>query len=776
MIVPVVGTDTSAYGSCSRLGLRCGRIHAQAGIGVILAFTVGVAVVFLGPSAVAGDAGAPGSGSLPDAQPAMAADAIALQLDTAPEARPQATQAQSGSAGDTVAGQTMPPADEQVLSVLASVKDITELSLEDLLNTELITSTKSKPMSIRDSPNVMTLVTREEILRSGARELADVLRLIPGIQLNGDLYSSVYAGFRGIWGSEGKILVLFDGHELFELLYYGTELGNRIPVDQIDRIEIIRGPGSVVYGGSAELAVINIITRSAEDLEGASVTGIYGQMFDGAIHHGQSLADTFARRTVSAMAGRTFGGADGLHLKAGLYVGQGNRSDQPYTDSYGATYNLAGNARTDPMLFHAAADYRGLKVGYLFEYYRTTMKDGYSELLADTLPVNYLSSSLNVSYLWKLGQGLTLVPRFHWLYQKPWQTATETALQKYPDYFYWDPTAQRILGGLTLAWDATRWLNLLAGTEYYVDSATNTFDPFVDPDNPAQTVSHVSYQDATVYGQALVETPWANLSAGARYEHRSHVGGAFVPRAGATKTFGRFHYKVLYSRAFRAPAISNLSPTIDVKSETTTVAEIEMGYRLHAALFAVLNVFDITIDRPFAYFATTDTEGYRNYDRMGTRGAEFELRFKSDRHFADLSYSYYTAAGKDRIDTLAVPGHGSVLLGFSPHKVALLAGTGITQHVDASLSAILLAGQRFGYYAYDAAGAPVAKDYGAELQVNAFVSYQDLLFPGSFVGLGIYNLANAKTVLIQPYDNGHSPMPGPTREVFLRIGYDHRRR
>jgi len=87
----------------------------------------------------------------------------------------------------------------------------------------------------------------------------------------------------------------------------------------------------------------------------------------------------------------------------------------------------------------------------------------------------------------------------------------------------------------------------------------------------------------------------------------------------------------------------------------------------------------------------------------------------------------------------------------------------------------VLAGERFGYDAYGVAGVPVGRNYGAEMQVNAFVSYKDLLFPGSFVGLGVHNLANAKTLLIQPYDNGHPPMPGPSREVFLRIGCDFRR-
>jgi hypothetical protein len=65
-------------------------------------------------------------------------------------------------------------------------------------------------------------------------------------------------------------------------------------------------------------------------------------------------------------------------------------------------------------------------------------------------------------------------------------------------------------------------------------------------------------------------------------------------------------------------------------------------------------------------------------------------------------------------------------------------------------------------------------DYGAQLLLNAHLSYRSRDVPGLFVGLGIYNLANARTVLIQPYDNGHAPMPGASREVFLRVGYDYR--
>jgi outer membrane receptor protein involved in Fe transport len=194
------------------------------------------------------------------------------------------------------------------------------------------------------------------------------------------------------------------------------------------------------------------------------------------------------------------------------------------------------------------------------------------------------------------------------------------------------------------------------------------------------------------------------------------------------------------------------------------------------SLFVVVNGFDITVDKPFVYYfdAATGDDGYRNYQRMGTRGVELELRFKSDHAFANASYSFYTTAGKDRIAPLAVPDHDHVLLGFAPHKLALLAGYRIMRALDASVSGTLLAGQRWGYSGYDGSGAPVANDYGSELLLNAFVSYKDLGVRGSFVGIGVQNLTNSKAVLIQPFNNGHPPLPGPSREIFLRVGYDQR--
>jgi hypothetical protein len=75
----------------------------------------------------------------------------------------------------------------------------------------------------------------------------------------------------------------------------------------------------------------------------------------------------------------------------------------------------------------------------------------------------------------------------------------------------------------------------------------------------------------------------------------------------------------------------------------------------------------------------------------------------------------YGVSGKDKVDVLSVPGNNSALLGFSPHKFAVLAGFELSPRTDASISAAMLGPQRYGYYAYDAAGSPLFRDFGTEV-------------------------------------------------------------
>src|SRR5262249_55985153 len=158
---------------------------------------------------------------------------------------------------------------------LAGVTDVQQLSLADLLDTQVDVASK-KPQTTRETPGIVTVITRADILNSGARDLLDVMVLVPGFAPGVDVEGVVDLGVRGQWGHEGKILLLIDGQPMNELLYSTIQLANHYPLESIDRIEVIRGPGSAIYGGYAELAVINIITRRPDDR--IAVATSYGQL------------------------------------------------------------------------------------------------------------------------------------------------------------------------------------------------------------------------------------------------------------------------------------------------------------------------------------------------------------------------------------------------------------------------------------------------------------------------------------------------------------------
>ncbi|MGZ4060958.1 MAG: TonB-dependent receptor plug domain-containing protein, partial [Bacteroidia bacterium] len=104
--------------------------------------------------------------------------------------------------------------------------------LEKLINS-LIGVASIKPLSGRESPSIVSLITEEEIKNSGARDLMDILNMVPGIDFGVDVEGVVGIGMRGNWAHEGKVLLLLDGQEMNEGLFGTTQFGNHIPVDQI---------------------------------------------------------------------------------------------------------------------------------------------------------------------------------------------------------------------------------------------------------------------------------------------------------------------------------------------------------------------------------------------------------------------------------------------------------------------------------------------------------------------------------------------------------------
>ncbi len=164
-----------------------------------------------------------------------------------------------------------------------SAQELMGLSLEDLANLE-ITSVTRREQNISDAAASIYVITSDDIRHSGATSLPEILRLAPNLQV-ASVASTQYAisarGFNNAIGN--KLLVLMDGRTLYTPLFSGVfwEMEDTF-LEDIDRIEVISGPGATLWGANAVNGVINIITRSAADTQGALFSGSAGPREQGA--------------------------------------------------------------------------------------------------------------------------------------------------------------------------------------------------------------------------------------------------------------------------------------------------------------------------------------------------------------------------------------------------------------------------------------------------------------------------------------------------------------
>src|SRR5689334_22365779 len=151
--------------------------------------------------------------------------------------------------------------------------DLTNLPLEELLKLR-VTSASNKEQALSRVGAALYVITRDDIASSGANTIPDLLRLVPGVdvqQINSNQWSISIRGFNSF--GPNKVLALIDGRALYQPSFSGVLWDQQdLPLEDIERIEVIRGPGGTVWGANAMNGVINIITRHARDTPGGLIT------------------------------------------------------------------------------------------------------------------------------------------------------------------------------------------------------------------------------------------------------------------------------------------------------------------------------------------------------------------------------------------------------------------------------------------------------------------------------------------------------------------------
>lgn len=492
-------------------------------------------------------------------------------------------------------------------------------TLDDLLAMPVGTASRFEQL-VREAPASVTLVTHEEIERLGFRTLAEAIGYVRGFYLSYDRNYS-YLGVRGFsrpTDYNNRILLLLNGHAMNENVYESAFLGNEFGLDLalVDRIEVVRGPGSALYGSTAVFAVVNVITHKGSDISGVKASLELGS---DRLSRGGVLAGVHPSSGLDILASGQWFDIGGPDLYYTEFDTPENNNGIVRRVDWERGFGVAGMVSTGGWAFQGTFSSRSK--GVPTASYGTRFNDGRS----------YTEDArwgVDLSYRQDLGVAAHMTGRL---------TADGydyTGSFPY-DWLQMDGSAGRWNGGeVSLQWDTHPFNRIDFGAEYtwnrrsdyrvWTESAT-----LFSQDAPFDFGS-LYFQNTT---QVLANV---SLSLAVRADHHSHVGWNLTPRLALVyNPWESGTIKGLYGEAFRAPGTFELyyaEPGVTranpgLRHERIRTWEVTIEQRLSPVIMLYASWYNFTMrDLIDQVIDPVDSlSQYQNLSEAQAKGFEVEL-------------------------------------------------------------------------------------------------------------------------------------------------------
>ena len=506
----------------------------------------------------------------------------------------------------------------------SDIDHLLPLSLDDLLDVRVAISTRSL-QQMSKAPSVVSVITAEDIRATGATNLMDVLQSVPGLYVKRNLFAfRPLITLRGAPGTH--VLLMVNGMPMRDLVWSNGIFWKGVPASAIERVEIVRGPGSALFGADASAGVINVITRTAAPIAQPQVG-----------------------------------------LRAGSYDSQAGWL-QYGKEENGATIGLTGELSTTdghrPYIRQDLNKDAG-HVNYDWDAQdlRVSLAGGYWRFLADFMGHRDLGAGLNgAAELDPLNQSRDSQYSLALAYDNPhfapgWGLNVDV---RYRDLDYSSgngfepgpgqfPRPETVdvgerqssleIGGLYagFAGHALRVGGGIARNDIYHVRLDNPPDPLYPIPESGRSNAFLYLQDAWT----LDET-W-ELTAGLRYDHFSDVGGALSPRLALVwRASGRLTGKLMAGEAFRPPSHQELhyktssnTPNPDLQPESSRTWELAFDYAASRNLRVGFNFYRFErFDLITAVLTPpATTKQFQNAGDVATRGIELEATWQATPRF-----------------------------------------------------------------------------------------------------------------------------------------------
>ena len=486
---------------------------------------------------------------------------------------------------------------------------------------------------ITKAPASVDVITADQIKRYGWRTVAAMLGSLPGFLSTYDrAYNHV--GVRGIeppGDYNTRILVMIDGHRVNENLQDYAGLGRDFLVDManIERVEVVRGPASALYGSSAFFAVVNVITQRGRDIQGTKLTADAGSYdsYQGQISHGKKYAN----------------GLESL-FSASYYHSNG-QSNLTFP-GIGTAHNLDGEQVERLYGKMAWGDFT-LSGGYMGR--KKYLPMGIKEMQFDAAGTSYHDRRAYADL------------NFHHHFDHDWELTGRLFWDNYQfDDALFDLTGHQNQDQWQGQWLGSEALlshtffekhHVTIGSEYrrnYLQMMTNQYvNPYV--------LSADNRLTSNVYG-LYMQDEWTllknlHLQAGGRYDHYDSFGGTFNPRLGLVyEPVTGTNLKLLYGNAFRAPNAFESFYTCcqggwisnpNLRPEKIETYEFVLEQRLHEYFDLRISPYYNRLQNLIGLVPTpAGTSQFQNYANADARGVETQLKGHFEELEGRLSYTY----------------------------------------------------------------------------------------------------------------------------------------
>jgi outer membrane receptor for ferrienterochelin and colicins len=505
--------------------------------------------------------------------------------------------------------------------------DLTDLSLEELMEVEIPTvfSASKYEQKVTQAPSSVSIVTDKEIKKYGYRTLADILRSIRSFYISYD-HNYSYVGVRGFsrpGDYNSRILLLIDGHRINDNVYDSILVDTEfiLDVDLIERVEVVRGPSSSLYGGNAFFALINIITKPGQNFKGPEASGEVGSFYT--YRSRITYGDLFRNGLEVLFSGSYYHSKGDQHLFFKEF-------DDPTTNN-----GIAENCDDDQFYsLFSKVSFKDFKLQGAYVSREKTIPTGsFGTDFND--PYNRTTDAqgyLDLKYEHNFDDQLNVMARLY-----------------YDNYYYQGNYIYSSILNKDFAWGKwwggeLKFFKILLrnhkvtlGGEFNdnlrQDQRNYDVEPYLlrlDDENDSENWG-VYIQDEFHILKNLT------LNAGFRHDQYSTFGGTTNPRIALIyNPFEKTSFKLLYGKAFRPPNVyelyyhdsgNSMKSNPDLRPETIRTYEIVCEQYIGKYLFATTSLFTYKIKNLISQVLDPSDSllVFRNMQEVRSKGIELEL-------------------------------------------------------------------------------------------------------------------------------------------------------